>query len=313
VLDAESATMTPVTRHYDAAGAVIAAPLVLADLCRLPAQEGASPDVRIRSGAVPEHLEGAQLVGPAYEANETSFLLNTPQLRCRVDNADEVIIDAAPGTDPATVETLLLGAPLVALCYQRGLMPLSATAVEVNGAAVAFVGASGSGKSTVGAFLARRGYALLSDDLLPVLAEPHPTAYAYRRRLRMWRDVLDVMGLDHRDLDGDRPGLQRYRLEPPATAAGPLPLRRLYMLGAWPDAPPDNFERLGRIDALGAVVGMLVLPALWSLLNEPEVRFQRLVSLVGKTEIVRWTRTLAFDQLGAQLDALEADMKTSTA
>lgn len=305
--------MTSVTRHYDAAGAVIAAQLMLADLRDRPQQEAVSPDVWIRRGALAEHLERAQLAGPAYEANETSFLLTTPQLRCRVDNGREVTVDAGRETDRATVETLLLGAPLVALCYQRGLLPLSATAIEVNGGAVAFVGASGSGKSTIGAFLARRGYALLSDDLLPVLAEPQPTAYAYRRRLRMWRDVLEVMGVDCRDLDGDRPGLQRYRLEPPATVAGPLPLRRLYMLGAWPDAPPDNFERLGRIDALGAVVGMLVLPALWSLVNEPEVRFRRLVSLVGKTEIVRWTRTLAFDQLEVQLDALEADMKASTA
>jgi len=305
--------MTSVIRHYDAAGAVIAAQLPLADLRCLPPQEDVSPDVWIRRGAVPAHLERAPLVGPAYEAHETSFLLDTPQLRCRVDNGREVTVDAAPATDPATVETLLLGSPLAALCYQRGLMPLSATAIEVNGAAVAFVGASGSGKSTLGAFLARRGYALLTDDLLPVLAEPQPTAYAYRSRLRMWRDVLDVMGLDHRNLDGDRPALQRYRLEPPAISATPLPLRKLYMLGAWPDAPPDDFERLERIDALGAVVGMLVLPALWPLINDPEARFRRLVSLVGKTEIVRWTRTLAFDQLEAQLDAVEADMAAATA
>jgi hypothetical protein len=313
VLDAKSATMTPVTRHYDAAGAVIAAQLMLADLRDLPQQQGVSPDVWIRRGALPEHLERAQLVGPAYEANETSFLLTTPQLRCRVDNGREVTVDAMRETDRATVETLLLGAPLVALCYQRGLLPLSATAIEVDDGAVAFVGASGSGKSTIGAFLARRGYALLSDDLLPVLAEPDPTAYTYRCRSRMWRDVLDRMGLDHRNLDGDRPGLQRYRLEPPATAASPLPLRRLYMLGAWPDAPSDTFERLRRIDALGAVAGMLVLPALWSLVNAPEARFRRLVSLVGKIEVVRWTRTLAFDQLAAQLDALEADMAAATA
>lgn len=305
--------MPPHSRHYSALGEIIASQLELPDLREVEPVQGAPAHIRIRFGEVPEHLDSPTLVGPAFEADHSSFLLRSPQLRCLVSDGREVTVDALRDADAATLQTFVLGAPLAALCYQRGLVPLSATAVEVDGAAVAFVGASGSGKSTLGAFLTRRGYALLSDDLLPVMTEPQPVALGYRRRLRLWRDVLDLMGLDHRQLAGDRPGIQRYRLDPPKTAEGPLPLRRLYMLGAWPDAPPDNFEPLRRLDAIGALADTLVLPALSPLVGGPERRFRQLVAIVGKTSMVRWTRTLDFGDLEAQLEAVVADVTEASA
>lgn len=305
--------MPPRSRHYSALGTIIASELELPDLREVEPVQGAPVGTRIRLGVVPEHLDSPPLVGPAFEADEKSFLLKSPQLRCLVGDGREVTVEVLGGADEATVQTFILGAPLAALCYQRGLVPLSATAVEANGGAVAFVGASGSGKSTLGAFLTSRGFALLSDDLLPVTTEPKPVAFAYRRRLRLWRDVLDLMGLDHRQLEGDRHGIQRYRLEPPRTAAGPLPLQRLYMLGAWPDAPPDRFEPLQRLDAIAALADTLVMPALSPLVSGPERRFRQLVSIVGKTSMVRWTRTLDFDDLEAQLEAVVADVTEATA
>lgn len=56
---------------------------------------------------------------------------------------------------------------------RRGRHPVHASAVAVEGRAVAFVGPSGAGKSTAAALLARRlGAPLLGDDQLLVLPEP---------------------------------------------------------------------------------------------------------------------------------------------
>jgi hypothetical protein len=65
---------------------------------------------------------------------------------------------------------LLNGALPVAMLY-RGLDPLHATAVAVDGAAVAFLGRSGYGKSTLGAAFLQDGSPILTDDLLIVKQE----------------------------------------------------------------------------------------------------------------------------------------------
>jgi len=63
------------------------------------------------------------------------------------------------------VRLYLLGSAWGALCYQRDLLVLHASAVRVDGRAVAFCGRPGMGKSTLAAWLAESGHALVSDDL----------------------------------------------------------------------------------------------------------------------------------------------------
>ena len=60
----------------------------------------------------------------------------------------------------------LLGPVLGILLRHRGVTCLHASAIAVDGHAVAFVGPEGIGKSTTAAALARRGYAVLSDDVV---------------------------------------------------------------------------------------------------------------------------------------------------
>ena len=59
-----------------------------------------------------------------------------------------------------------LGQALSFALVKRGLEPLHATAVVVNGSAVAFLGSSGYGKSSLAASFLKAGYQLLTDDLL---------------------------------------------------------------------------------------------------------------------------------------------------
>ena len=65
--------------------------------------------------------------------------------------------------------TYLLGPILGLLLRLRGTTCLHASAVNIDGRAVAFVGAAGTGKSTTAAAFARRGFAVLSDDIVPLV------------------------------------------------------------------------------------------------------------------------------------------------
>ena len=70
------------------------------------------------------------------------------------------------GVPDEVLFTYLLNQVLSHCLVLRGVEPLHATSVVVNGKAIAIMGDSGYGKSTLAAALLRKGYPLLTDDLM---------------------------------------------------------------------------------------------------------------------------------------------------
>lgn len=64
------------------------------------------------------------------------------------------------------LETYLLGQVMSSLLIMRGQEPFHATVVSRHGRAVAFLGDSGFGKTTLASYLLTEGYQLVTDDLL---------------------------------------------------------------------------------------------------------------------------------------------------
>jgi hypothetical protein len=65
-----------------------------------------------------------------------------------------------------TLQVYLLGHALSFALVKQGLEPLHSTAVVIDGQAIAFMGDSGFGKSTLAAAFLAQGHRLLTDDLL---------------------------------------------------------------------------------------------------------------------------------------------------
>jgi hypothetical protein len=84
----------------------------------------------------------------------------------------------------------LVGPVLSYVLRGRGVLALHASAVVVDGRAIAFVGGGGSGKSTTAAALVTRGMPLLTDDVL-ALTRVGPTVLAWpgADHLRLWDDA----------------------------------------------------------------------------------------------------------------------------
>jgi hypothetical protein len=125
-----------------------------------------------------------------------------------------------------------MGTAMGVLALQRGLLPLHASAVEVNGECVAFVGRSGAGKSTLAACLARRGYPLVADDMMTVGFDAAGAAIAWRGapEVKLWGSALDAIGETGAELIPVRPGLAKYYAPAKLSRADSLPLRRIYLL-----------------------------------------------------------------------------------
>lgn len=88
------------------------------------------------------------------------------------------------------IEIRLLGTVLAYFLERSGLPALHASAVDVGGSAVAFLGGNRSGKSGLAASLMEAGHALLSDDVLPVeMAEGSPVARPAYPQMRAWPDL----------------------------------------------------------------------------------------------------------------------------
>ena len=176
---------------YSVFGLRVRSSLQLPEL--FPAEGEGSPDLTIDTGPVPP----SDLADDALRAEDGALLLDIPKVaRFRVSGGNLITVDADRNIPERNVRTYLLGSAFGALLHQRGLLPLHANAVEIDGHAVAFMGKSGEGKSTLAALFHDRGFRILADDVCVVkfLDDGRPYALPGLARLRLWQDALEASG-----------------------------------------------------------------------------------------------------------------------
>jgi hypothetical protein len=109
--------------------------------------------------------------------------------------------------DGAAVRADLLGRVMAVAAHVDGAVALHASAVSVDGSAIAFLGPKHAGKSTIAMALVRRGARLLTDDTLVVRfgADGLPWASPGVQRIRLWDDSARALGADVRQSLGAKP------------------------------------------------------------------------------------------------------------
>lgn len=167
-----------------------------------------------------------------FEADE-AFLFWEGLGKFRVRGGEEIVIEPAAGADRGLLTLPLAGVVLAVLLHQRGFMVLHASAIAIDGEAVAFVAAKGQGKSTTAAMLCARGYQLLADDLVVLsFVEPQtPRVLPGLAQIKLWPESAIIVGEDPESLPRLAPG-QEKRLLPLSEgfATTPLPLQSIYTL-----------------------------------------------------------------------------------
>ena len=135
---------------------------------------------------------------------------------------------------PDLVAILIAGSLVAYLLSAAGRLVLHASAVEVDGSALAFVGFSGQGKTTVATLLCAEGYPLVADDLLPVdpglegvTCAPVGIELRVREKVEALLQRFSSGEVRGRTVD------DRRAVAPLVTSAERLPLAALVM--PWPD------------------------------------------------------------------------------
>ena len=178
----------------------------------------------------------------------------------RVDaTAGEVEAWWQPPLTAADAATYLLGPVLAFTMRLRGLVPLHASGVAIDGRAVLFAGDPGAGKSTTAAACAALGFPLLSDDVVPITAtDAGPVAWPGYPRVSLWADAAEALFADRGPLPRYSATYDKRYLDLAAAALPfqrtPLPLSRVLVLAGPAPAGGPAIRPLGAREGLVALL-----------------------------------------------------------
>lgn len=284
--------------RYGAHGIVVSSEVELP----LPAVStiGGPPDLALRVGAtrpVPDdpapgrslaelERDGRRIYSFAQDGDRT--VLRYPGLCDLVGDPalTEVTAHLHPGADPTLLGVLGSGNLLAVHLLLRHHLVLHASAVCHDGRAVAFVGASGMGKSTLAAAYCEAGAALVADDVLRVDCGPDRLTRVYpgatENRLRTGAAELAYAGPAgevRRTADG------RLAVRSRRMVAGPLPLSACVVPRMCPDAEQVRVRRLRPVAAMQWLLLFSKVPG-WF---DPGWIFQAIGDLVERVPVFEVT------------------------
>jgi hypothetical protein len=299
------------SRRYRVYGLVLEGAIPLS----CPRAAGAPIDVRLRRG----HARRFE------HARRLSDLPSTPQwfeYRSLSDGATYLrwsgLFEFLISSDARTIEylplgtatdesltTYLLGQVLSFSLLSRGTEPLHATAVVVDGEAVAFLGDCGYGKSTLGAAFLARGFPILTDDVLALEARGGRWfAHAGPPRLKLFPSVARKL-LARADGAQLNAGTSKLVLPLAGNEASsrPIPLRALYVL-------PGRGRQAGRIGITalqGQKAFLEVIRAAFNLIVTDRARLTRQFTIAAQLVRSVPLRRLAYPRrLSALHDVCDA-------
>jgi len=174
---------------------------------------------------------------------DDDYLLRFPDLADFevLKNTKEISCYPKPGTTADTIRHLLLDQVIPLLLSKQGRLVLHGSAVLTPHGAVAFLGESGRGKSTLASSFSEQGSPILTDDCL-LLKEENGLLLAVPSYpgLRLWPETVDALFGQETPLAEVAHYTEKKRVDGNvglSFCAEPAALRRIYFL-----APTDESE-----------------------------------------------------------------------
>ena len=296
---------TPQPSEYRVFGLRVQSEIALPEL--VEGHGGGLPDVIIKLGKLPL-IGGERMRG--FAVTPTGAMLDVPKAaRYLIRNGSEIIVDPDPDGSERHLRLYLLGSAFGAILHQRRLLPLHANSIDIGGRAVAFMGRSGAGKSTMAAWFHDRGFDVLADDVCVItFNDGRPMAHPGIPRLRMWRDALEASGRSAEAYQLAFDDAEKYNVPTRLRdATKSVELAAAYLLNKPdPDRTRPFIERLAGIEALEGLISNTYRGAYVRMLGRTHEHLSSCLLLAKLIPVFAVNRLWGKDHLDWQFREIEA-------
>ncbi|MCW3837667.1 hypothetical protein OM513_16590 [Sphingomonas canadensis] len=258
-------------------------------------------DVEIRRGEVPETLGEEKSGDLPYQISGSRMLLKVPSgIRYLIEDGCRIVYSRSAEHEDGDVSLFLLGSAWAALCYQRGLIPLHASAVYIDGKVHAFTGRPGAGKSTLAAALSARGHPFFTDDVLiidPARLSPDPLCFTGQKDLKLWRDAIELTGAARGVPVRSVAGFDKHYATPtnPTGAVAGVMASLVVLREGGRNSEPEITPIRGA-PAINALRRAVYRPIFAEKILGNRALWQGLAGLAGKVQVMRFTRRMMPDE-----------------
>jgi hypothetical protein len=189
----------------------------------------------------------------------------------------------------ASATQAVLGPAMGLLLQQRGLFPLHASAMSIDGVAIGIAGDSGMGKSTLAQTLHARRHALVTDDIAALSCHgDEVTILPGHAALRLWPDSVRRLGRNPEALARLHGDTEKRRMDlGEGYVTNPLRLAGIVILC---DAEDEHLERLPPPRAALELLRHYYYPELTGSVAGPGALLQQCSQLAERLEVYQLHR-----------------------
>jgi len=243
---------------------------------------------------------------------DTIYLFMEEVGAVQVEAGRKIIVDPLPGAEERGFRFFVTGMAMGLLLHQRNVFTLHASAVAIEGKAVAFVGVKRMGKSTTAAALFQRGYPLVTDDLLVLdLNGPQGgvTVIPGYPHLKLWPESLAAtFGDNPETLTKVHPeATKRVRFTTSGFTQESLPLQCIYLLEANEMDDQVTIMPLAPQEACIELIRHSYAVRILNAHGSTPAHLQQCAAVIERVPIRRLSRPHSLSSLPGLIECVEAD------